>query len=277
MAEETVGGKVYGLPVSGTPSILVYNKRLAEEAGVTIPAGWTWAEFRTAIAKLTRGTGNEKIHGLGWGDGIPEDLLEMQAYGLAGGKPDTAVAREVLAFWNGIVWDDHSVLRAPPLRSKRDSTDECVDGQAVICLEWLPYFTASQHAADFRMAPLPAAPGRKPVVTASLRSYGITFRGEKDAAWAFLRFAAGPEGQSLLARQGHFPIYASDATRKAWAESTPPPPAGSEQLFSATWRVPPHVTGDPITPDIAFFEAANGVLSGTMAVDAAVAHFDKTQ
>jgi ABC-type glycerol-3-phosphate transport system substrate-binding protein len=279
MAEETLGGKVYGLPVYAGPYILAYNKRLAQEAGVTIPAdSWTWAEFRTTIAKLTRGAGNDKIYGLDWGDSSPEDLPFMQAYGLAGGPPNSAVVREVLAFWNSIVWDDHSVRRARALRSRDPLTDQCLDGQAVICLEPLSFLTSGPHAGEFRMAPLPSAPGRKPVVAAYLSSWGITYRADdKDAAWTFLRFAAGPEGQSLLARQGMFPIYASDATRKAWAESTPPPPVGAEQLFATSWWVPQHITGDPITEKIAFYEAVNGVLSGTMTLDAAVAHFDKTQ
>ncbi|HWH69559.1 MAG TPA: extracellular solute-binding protein, partial [Candidatus Sulfotelmatobacter sp.] len=62
-------GKLYGLPVSLSPMVAVYNKDMFEKAGLKLPtAGWTWADFDKAVVELAKQqAGKEK----GWAVGIP--------------------------------------------------------------------------------------------------------------------------------------------------------------------------------------------------------------
>jgi multiple sugar transport system substrate-binding protein len=53
-AASTVNGKVVGVPALVDNLSLVYNKALFAQAGLPAPtADWTWADFRSAAAKLT--------------------------------------------------------------------------------------------------------------------------------------------------------------------------------------------------------------------------------
>lgn len=57
-------GKTYGLPWIAQPVVLYYNPKLFADAGVQTPtATWTWDDFKTAAAKLTKDTN---------GDGKPD-------------------------------------------------------------------------------------------------------------------------------------------------------------------------------------------------------------
>ena len=59
----TVKGKVVGVPALVDNLSLVYNKKLFEQAGVPVPtADWSWADFRSAAAKLT----NSQEKRFGW-------------------------------------------------------------------------------------------------------------------------------------------------------------------------------------------------------------------
>lgn len=44
------------------------NKDMFDEAGIELPyEGWTYAEFRDAVKKLTHGEGQDKVYGICWG------------------------------------------------------------------------------------------------------------------------------------------------------------------------------------------------------------------
>ncbi len=59
-----IAGKQIGFPRETTSTILIYNQELIAAAGVPDPAGgWTWADFETAAAAMTRGEGAERIFG----------------------------------------------------------------------------------------------------------------------------------------------------------------------------------------------------------------------
>ena len=59
-----IAGKQIGFPRETTSTILIYNKELIAEAGVSDPAeGWTWADFEAAATAMTRGEGAARIFG----------------------------------------------------------------------------------------------------------------------------------------------------------------------------------------------------------------------
>jgi len=59
----TVDGKVVGIPALVDNLSLVYNKKLFQQAGIAPPTNdWTWQDFRSAAAKLTKASS----HTYGW-------------------------------------------------------------------------------------------------------------------------------------------------------------------------------------------------------------------
>ena len=48
-------GSYYGVPFLLDPNVLIYNKAMFDEAGLEYPTeDWTWDDFRTAAAALTK-------------------------------------------------------------------------------------------------------------------------------------------------------------------------------------------------------------------------------
>lgn len=62
-------GEVWGLPTKfDNNAYLMVNKDMFDEAGIALPYdGWTYAEFRDVVKKLTHGEGQDKVYGICWG------------------------------------------------------------------------------------------------------------------------------------------------------------------------------------------------------------------
>ena len=59
-----VNGKTYVVPTFETTWFVMLNKTLLDKAGLPVPPlNWTWDDYRTYAAKLTSGTGKDKIYG----------------------------------------------------------------------------------------------------------------------------------------------------------------------------------------------------------------------
>jgi multiple sugar transport system substrate-binding protein len=57
-------GMIEAVPYTGNSMVLAYNKDLFDKAGVPYPrAGWTWDDFASIAAKLSSGSGVNKIYG----------------------------------------------------------------------------------------------------------------------------------------------------------------------------------------------------------------------
>jgi multiple sugar transport system substrate-binding protein len=52
-------GKTYALPYDLSTMLLIYNKKLFDEAGVAYPNDWTWDQFVEATQKLTKDTNGD--------------------------------------------------------------------------------------------------------------------------------------------------------------------------------------------------------------------------
>ncbi|MEK5238557.1 extracellular solute-binding protein [Paenibacillus sp. FSL L8-0470] len=56
-------GKVFALPGKFNPWYVLLNKDQLDEAGLAVPAEWTWDDFADYAKKLTKGEGAEKRYG----------------------------------------------------------------------------------------------------------------------------------------------------------------------------------------------------------------------
>ena len=78
-------GKTYGLPWIAQPVMLYYNPKLFADAGVALPTdAWTWDDFKSAAAKLTRdtnGDGKPDVYGTAFNGWPPVQMFIWQAGG----------------------------------------------------------------------------------------------------------------------------------------------------------------------------------------------------
>jgi len=64
LAKQLANGGIYGLPVAGAASTIVYNKTLFDKFGVAYPKdGMTWDEFYELSRKMSRIEGDVRYHG----------------------------------------------------------------------------------------------------------------------------------------------------------------------------------------------------------------------
>lgn len=286
-----VEGRLYELPFSADLGLILYNPEMAKAAGVAIPAdGWTWDEFREAVAKLSQSQGEPKV--LGLETTFHEILLRLWLEGRTGkpaGSADLKALRDGIGFFHTMAFTDQSIPPAPQFaiteggvaaHYSRRLFSSLVDRQAAMTFELHAYFVTLQQLGTrvaWDVAPMPAAPGARPILPASPLTLGIAAGSTKpDAAWDFVAFAAGPEGGATLARAGFPPAYLGEVTREAWAEHSPPYPAGMQSIWSARWKVYLGMSpaGEKMTHrDLEFQKAQNWALSGRKTIEEALSWF----
>lgn len=273
-----IDGRQYILPVYGDPQVLAYDEQLVKAAGVAMPAdGWTWEELRETAARLTHGSGDEKVWGLD-----TRCVSEDWAYLLAvqkshpGAPVESQAVKSALELWNTMINTDRSV---PPDMPEKRVTDDlyqivCSKSRAALYLLPLSFLMHRPEYAGLKIAPLPAAPPNRPGTLGGIDGYGISAKAaDPEAAWTFLTFLAGPDGAAILAQQGRFPAYATEATKAAWLASAPPPPPGSEVLFQTTWSGE-RVEYNTATPRGTFLIGARDLFLGKTTVDEALHKYE---
>jgi multiple sugar transport system substrate-binding protein len=262
-------GQIHSLPTYGNPFVLVYNKELVAEAGVTVPDdGLTWDQLREMAQKPTKGKGPTKQ----WGMSLhfqPEYLAYTLALELAGeGRPvQPEHVEAALRYFHTLMFTDESL---PPSTPREPPTLYYYQGRAAFTFQTLSTLRQLPQDKLPGIAPPPAGVNKKPVVLLDMVSYGVSAASANpDAAWEFLAFAAGPEGATAMAKAGYFPLYATDAVRQAWLDVTPPPPAGVEPVLKAAWYPVPFSVSSG-TPLGVYMAAARDVLTGDTTVDLAM-------
>lgn len=234
-------GKVQSLPYFTFPRVLFANVDLFKEARVPLPGkSWTWEEFQETAHKLTRGQGDERIWGLS--GNATEYMTSMWLMEAMDYQPawhaDEAAMKGALRFFTTLIHTDRS---APPpeqsdrgpLRRKMPSSGFW-EGKAAMSLEALPAGNFEQMVDfDLTLLPIPSQPGRKGAMFVWYYSLALPNNSkEPEAAWEFIRFAAGPEGALVLAKNRIMPMYMDTAVQEAWLQTNVP---GAEHLVNARW------------------------------------------
>lgn len=289
-----MGGKLYALPYTVSPQILVYNPAQFKEAGVPAPrAGWTWDQFRETAKRLTYGTGSGKVWGFSpW---MPHDLVPsymLQATGSGWGRPDAQQLEPLLRLYSTMVSTDQSM----PPTEKRDWTSsdkgytiptrsDFLNGKAAMgtLSTMMLQRLLREGSQQWDVAPLPVMPGAREALQAqSMEMFGIasTTRAP-DAAWRFLSFVAGPEGAAVVAKYGALPARRSPEVAQALLNGPYSPPPGTKRLFDVDLLYPP--VADPYagrtdaerTADTARAKALWMTMSGELTWEQALAQYKR--
>jgi multiple sugar transport system substrate-binding protein len=209
------GGKLICLPQNISSLVVYYNRDLFRQAKVPEPEpGWTWDDMVEKAIKLTRDTnadGDIDQHGLGvepsiirvapfvWSNGgeVVDDEDAPTRFAL-----DTPQAVEAMQK----LFDlrrEHLVIPSEQEVEAEDDETRFQNGREAMLLSSrrsTPAFRTIT-AFDWDIAALPRHEEQAGILHSD--AYCMTKASKnQDAAWAFMEFALGPEGQRITARSG---------------------------------------------------------------------------
>ncbi|BCB78547.1 ABC transporter substrate-binding protein [Phytohabitans flavus] len=242
-------GRQLCLPQNVSSLVVYYNRTLFQKFGVAEPkAGWTWNDLITTATAMTRNASGTIVRGTESEGGS----ARVAVYGLGVEPTLIRVAPLVWSAGGQIVDDERKPTRftfeAGPARDAlRDfvalrlaygvvPTDEEVEaendesrfsnGRLAMLLSSRRVTTTFRTVKDFEwdVAPMPLY-GKQPAGILHSDAYCITSGSKaKDAAWRFLEFAIGAEGQRILASTGRtVPSNIEVSKSPAFLDPTQPP------------------------------------------------------
>lgn len=199
---ESTGG-TYGLPWCYASELLFYNKDMFDAANIDYPTSdWTWDDYEEAAKALTITDGNKTTQ---WGT----DALTTGGiwYALAGQAGDDVIKNGKLALGDGMkkalefqnkLTNEDKVCPQPEAGSS--VSDLFTSGQAAMCLNG-SWMTSVYKDVDFHWDIETLPQDERDYNTLHTGFYTINSKSENaDAAWTFIEFMMGKEGQTLTSK-----------------------------------------------------------------------------
>ncbi len=202
------GGTLTCLPQNISSLVVYYNRDLFQKGGVPEPgAGWTWKQFTDTAIELT-----DRKQGQ-YGLGVEPTLIRLAPFvwsnggelvneGETGFALDTPAAREALEQFLSLR-RFYGVIPGEEEVESEDDESRFMNGRSAMILSSrrsTPSFRTIT-TFDWDVAPLPRF--RQPAGILHSDAYCMTKASKnKDAAWRFMEYALGPEGQRVVARTG---------------------------------------------------------------------------
>ncbi|HYR13146.1 MAG TPA: sugar ABC transporter substrate-binding protein [Mycobacterium sp.] len=231
----TFGGGQYALPEQWSGNFLFYNKALFDEAGLPRPPDrwdkpWSFTEFLTTAAALTKRDGSGKVTQWGFVDTwVP--YYSAGLFGMNNGTPwchprmnPTHLNFDDDAFIEGVQFyaDLAGVHRVAPKAADAQSIstmDLFSSGKAAMALggHWRYQTFSRAETLDFDVTVLPAGP-KSDRASSNIGTTGLAIAASsprKQQAWEFVKFATGPVGQALIGASGLFVPVLTSGTKSA--------------------------------------------------------------
>lgn len=207
-------GDVYGFARDNDTNVLYYNADLFDEAGLAYPnADWNWNDIRAAALELT--VRDDRNRAVQYGLALEKNRYPQWIYqngGILFDDPlnptsfhmDSPEAIEAIEFIADMILEDGSVPSFDAMAQLGSTTELFSTGRVAMVMTnaaRMPTFAEADFAWD--VAPLPAGPDGERANTLGGAGYVMSSTTEHvDAAWTFLQFLAGTEGQSIFAATG---------------------------------------------------------------------------
>jgi multiple sugar transport system substrate-binding protein len=251
------GGQLQCLPQNLSSLVVYYNKDLFIDQGVPLPqAGWSWEEFVQAALRLTLDTDGDQrpdIYRLG----VEPELIRLAPFiwqnsGDLVDDParpmrftlDAPDAYEAILFVLGLR-ANYGVTPSEAEAKAEDHETRFRNGKLAMVLNSRRVVPIFRTIADFTwdVAPLPI--GRTEATVLDSDAYCITAAAaDKRAAWDFVQYAAGPEGQRRPAELGRI-VPSLKAVAESASFLDPGRAPASSQVFL---DVIPSIRPLPIVP-----------------------------
>lgn len=227
-------GKLYGFPRDNDTTVLYYNKDLFDAAGVGYPsAEWSWDDLREAALALTQR--DDRGRTLQYGLALEKNKYPLWIYQNGGQVFDDAIdaseflmdepkATEAIQFVADLINKDGSVPSFDAMQQLGSTTELFSSGRVAMVMTnaaRVPTFSEAGFAWD--IAPLPSGPSGIRANTLGGAGYVMSVSSEvQEAAWTFLQFLSGPQGQAIFAKTGlAVPALVSAETTEAFLSALP--------------------------------------------------------
>ena len=205
--------KLMCLPQNASSLVVYYNKDLFAKNGVPEPkAGWTWKDFTDTAVKLTKdtdGDGKTDIYGVGiepqlirlapflWSNGA--NLVKDDLSGFDLGTPEAAEVLDEF-FKLGV---NYKVIPTEEEVEAEDDESRFMNGRTAMLFESRRAVPGLRtiKSFDWDAAPLPQF--KKPASILHSDGYCMPKGAKnKEAAWKFVEYALGKEGQRIASEAG---------------------------------------------------------------------------
>lgn len=230
----TVNGSIYGLQRDLDMRLLYYNKTMFDTAGINYPdENWTWDDWAEAAEALTivASNGRTEQYGLGmeygkWGQlvlqtggGIVDDPMNPSTCLL-----DEMPAMQAVTFMSDLLENGYAMRFGTLDQAGGDTRVFLEERVAMIVQNGSRAATFAEAGMDFDVAPLPIPEDGQRVNNSGGARFVMNSASEnKDAAWSFLSWLQGPEGQTIYIETSEmFPALRSVANSPTYLESPDP-------------------------------------------------------
>ena len=214
----TVNGKLYVLPRDTSPiGVVYYNKKAFDEAKLPYPNDdWSWADLLADAQALTKK--DETGHTTRWGYTEDWPMLELWVYS-AGARWVNDSANPTAYNFNNQTFVDALQYRVDLILKEKvmpgpsnmtamggmGTSDLFMNGTAAMFVSGIwktPQFRDIKDF-DWDIAMFPKGPTGQRGFPGGGSGYGILNTSKnKKAAWEFIKYIAGPEGEAKLASTG---------------------------------------------------------------------------
>lgn len=288
------GEELTCIPQNISSLVVYYNVDMFEAAGVPLPtAGWTLDEFVEAATTLTvdeDGDGVTDVHGLVtdssliryapfiWmhGGDIVDDIDNPTRLTL-----DTPEARAGIEWFTNLGAQGHNVVPSEAEALAEDDLSRFMNGRAAMFLQSRRVVPTLREIDGFQwdVAPLPQAEEAAGILHSDAFCMSADAK-NADAAWQFIEYAVGPEGQAVLAETGRtVPSMTSVAESPVFLggdgeTGTANPP--SSHVFLDTIPALRRVPSTPTWPEVEdiFNAEFQKALYGSFDIDQAIANVE---
>jgi multiple sugar transport system substrate-binding protein len=277
-------GEQVCLPQNVSSLVVYYNLDLFERAGIDAPAeGWTWDDMVNAAKALTRdddGDGVTDVYGLG----VDPEIIRLAPFIWSNGGTlvDDEASPTRFTFDGAaleamqLFFDLRSVHGVTPTDEEAEAEDfesRFLNGRLGMLMESRRVVPTLRTITDFDwdVASIPASDA--PVSVLHSDAYCMTAGSDaKDAAWRYMEFALGPEGQRITAEAGRtVPSLRSVADTDAFLDPDADPAHGRVFLDQIPrLRAVPVISTWPEIEDIANGLLEEAYYTGGRAVEVAV-------
>ena len=233
-----LNGKTYGVPFRKDNNMIFYNKDLFEKAGVPYPEdGMTMGEYHELAAKMTSGTGNDKVYGAHvhtWPSNVSEFARRVEEFDVL----DTDSYENLVPYYHEILamQDEEVVQDYGMLKSSNIHYSGVFYNQQAAMLQIGTWFInmCVENVKDFNWG-VCSLPNDKGIGNEAAIG-GVTpvsigaYAKHPEEAWTFINYICGEEGAEVLAKQGIVPGYNSDQVSQIFDDIPKTSPNAPEGL-----------------------------------------------
>lgn len=285
-----VDGQLYELPFKSDFWVIYYNKDVFDKAGVDYPTNdMTFAQYDELARKVSNTEPGQEVYGAHyhtWRSTVQMFGALDGKHSILDGKYDflKPYYETVLAEQEDGVCQDYATLKTSNLHYSGAFSQGNIG-----MMNMGTWFISTlidkvgkgeySECANWGLVKYPHADGVQPGSTAAqITSLAIPATApNKDAAWTFVRFAAGEEGAKLLAATGNFPAIMTDdiADTVASTQGFPTDEASREALDTTSLYLEMPVNTKSSEVEIVLNEAHDNIMTGNMTVDEGIADMEE--